>query len=223
MRALLLDALGTLVRLEPPAPRLKLELADRLGIEVSEAEAGQAIKAEIAYYRAHLDEGADLDRLVALRRRCAEALRAALPDSAELAAAPPDALTDALVASLRFSAFADASPALVRARDRGLRVLVVSNWDVSLHGVLDQLGLVPLLDGILTSAEVGARKPSALIFERALEMVGALASEATHVGDSLDEDVTGARNAGVAPVLLWRDGRPGPPHVRTIATLADLA
>jgi putative hydrolase of the HAD superfamily len=79
MRAVLLDALGTLVRLEPPAPRLRRELASRFGLRVSEAEAELAIAAEIAYYRAHLDEGRDLSSVAALRVRCAEALAAALP------------------------------------------------------------------------------------------------------------------------------------------------
>ena len=41
----------------------------------------------------------------------------------------------------------------------GLRLVVVSNWDVSLHEVLARTGLTPLLDGAVTSAEVGAAKP----------------------------------------------------------------
>ena len=41
--AVLLDALGTLVALEPPAPRLRAELAARFGLEVSEDEAARAI------------------------------------------------------------------------------------------------------------------------------------------------------------------------------------
>jgi len=44
-----------------------------------------------------------------------------------------------------------------------------------------------------------------------------------HVGDSLEEDVVGARAAGIEAVLLRRDGRPGPSGVRTIASLAELA
>ncbi len=78
--AILLDALGTLVALEPPAPRLRAELAQRFGLEVSEEEAARAIAAEIAYYRAHLDEGRD--EAESARRSagaCAEVLRSALP------------------------------------------------------------------------------------------------------------------------------------------------
>jgi putative hydrolase of the HAD superfamily len=48
-------------------------------------------------------------------------------------------------------------------------------------------------------------------------------AEAVHVGDSPAEDVEGARAAGVRPVLLARDRRPGPAGVPTIASLAELA
>jgi putative hydrolase of the HAD superfamily len=221
--ALLLDALGTLVALEPPPPILRAELAARLGIEVTEEQARRAIAMEIAYYRVHLDEGVDAARLAALRRRCAEVLREALPTSPTLRAADVDGLTDVLLASLRFSAYADARPAIVAARGRGKRVVVASNWDVSLHDLLERLALAPLLDGIVTSAEVGARKPAAAVFERALELAGTTPQDTIHVGDSIHEDVAGARAAGIEPVLLSRGRRESPPGVQTIASLDELA
>jgi putative hydrolase of the HAD superfamily len=217
--AILLDALGTLVALEPPAPRLRAELARRFGLEVSEEEAARAIGAEIAYYRAHLDEGRDPAGLAALRRRCAGVVRAELPACGlEL-----DPLVDALLASLHFTAFADARPALAAARARGQRLVVVSNWDVSLHDVLRKLELEPLLDAILTSAGAGARKPEPAIFEQALALAGVTPDQAIHVGDSLEEDVVGARVAGIEPVLVRRDGGPSIAGVRTISSLAEIA
>ena len=221
--AILLDAFGTLVALEPPARALRAELAQRFEIEVSEAQAQRAIAAEIAYYRAHLDEGRDEASLVDLRGRCAEALRAALGGSAAIARVGREALTAALLASLRFTAFADVEPAIAAARARGQRIVAVSNWDISLTDVLGRLQLAQRLDGIVTSAQVGARKPSAEIFVRALSVAGVAPAEAVHVGDSVDEDVVGARSAGIEPILIRRDGRPGPAGVRTIASLAELS
>lgn len=218
-RVILLDALGTLVALEPPAPRLRAELASRFGLEVTDAQARQAIGAEIAYYRAHLDDGRDPDSLAALRRRCAGVLRSALP-APEL---DLDRLTEALLASLRFTAFPDVPAALRDARSRGRRLVVVSNWDVSLVGVLAALGLGPLLDGIVTSAVAGARKPSPAIFEQALALAGAAPEEAIHVGDSVEEDVDGARAAGIEPVLIRRSGDAEVAGVRTISNLTALA
>jgi putative hydrolase of the HAD superfamily len=218
-RALLVDALGTLVRLEPPAPILRRLLAGRCGIVLSQDEANRGIAAEIAYYRGHLDEGRDERSLARLRRRAADALRGALPALADV---DGDTLTKILLASIRFSAFPDAPGALEAARARELQVVVASNWDVSLHELLARLQLAPLLDGIVTSAEVGASKPSPEVFERALQLAGVASDDAIHVGDSVEHDVIGAQNAGIEPILLSRDGRVAPPGVRSIASLAEL-
>jgi putative hydrolase of the HAD superfamily len=222
-RALLIDALGTLVELQPPAPALRDELLARFGVTVGMDEADRALRAEIAYYRANLQHARDQTSLAMLRRRCAEILRGALPRDRRLDAVGVDALTEALLAALRFRAYEDARPALLAARERGQRVVVVSNWDVSLGGVLERVGLADLVDGVVTSAAVGVRKPSPGIFKAALEIAGVRSALATHVGDSAEEDVAGARAAGIAPILVRRDGRPGPSGVPTIASLAELA
>jgi putative hydrolase of the HAD superfamily len=223
-RALLLDALGTLVELKPPVEPLRRELRERFGIELSAAEAAAALRAEIAFYRAHHDEASDRQRLAVLRGRSAEALRAALPRAA--ARVPGPELTEALLAALRFCPFEEVPEVLSAARERGMRLVVVSNWDVSLHDVLTETGLAPLLDGVVTSAEVGAGKPDGAIFARGLALAGVAAQEALHVGDSVEHDVAGARSAGIAPVLVARDGtrrdEAPPAGVPTIASLRPL-
>lgn len=222
-RAVLLDALGTLVELEPPAPLLRTELSARFDLELSEADCARAIAAEIGYYRAHLDEGRDRASLAELRRRCAVALRGALPGTAQDATRDLVALTEALLSSLHFRPYPDAAPALREWRERGLRLVVASNWDVSLHDVLDRVGLGPSLDGVVTSAEAGARKPDPALFLEALRVAGVAADEAIHVGDSVEEDVRGARGAGIEAVLLRRDGAAAPaPGVRTVVSLTEL-
>lgn len=217
--AIFFDALGTLVALEPPGPRLRSSLAERAGIEISLVAAETALAAEIAYYRSHLDEGSDIERLAALRRRCATTLHAALPPRAR--EIDLQTLLELLLDALKFSAFPDAAEALRWAR-RSARVVVVSNWDISLEQVLGRLGLGSLVDGVVTSASVGARKPSVEIFTRALELARTTPARTVHVGDSLAEDVGGARAAGIAPILLRRDGGPGPAGARTISSLAEL-
>jgi putative hydrolase of the HAD superfamily len=134
-----------------------------------------------------------------------------------------DLLEAVLLDALRFSAFADAREAIEAVRRARARAIVVSNWDVSLEDVLARLRLAPLLDGVVTSAQAGARKPSEAIFEQALDLFGVAPERAVHVGDSMDEDVAGARRAGIEPILLRRDGQPGPPGVRTISSLSELA
>jgi putative hydrolase of the HAD superfamily len=219
-QAYLLDALGTLLELVPPVEPLRRELRERFGLELSAAEAGAAVKAEIAYYRAHHDEASDRERLAVLRRDSALALRAALPPAgAEL---PVEPLTEALLAAIRFRPYPEVVEVLERARARGSRLVVVSNWDVSLHDALEESGLAPLLDGVVTSAEVGSSKPDRAIFARGLALAGVDAGAALHVGDDCEADVGGARAAGIDVRLLVRDGAVAPAGVAAVRSLREL-
>jgi HAD superfamily hydrolase (TIGR01549 family) len=192
VRCVLLDALGTLVELDPPG----IHLATELGIEPDE-HLVRAVRAEMSYYRDHSHEGRDPESLAALRHRCAAIL------SSELG---QDVPVETMMAAIRFRAYDDAAPALAELRADGLRLLCVSNWDVSLPDVLERCGLGGLLDGIVTSAEVGARKPDPRIFEVALDRTGCGAEEAIHVGDTPGEDLAGASAAGIRALLIDRDG-----------------
>jgi putative hydrolase of the HAD superfamily len=219
-----LDALGTLLALEPPAPLLAAALRER-GAQVSELQAALAIRAEIAYYRAHHDTASDAASLARLRARCTEVLRdALLRAGSDVGALAPGELQAALLASLRFVPYPEVPDALRALRASGRRLVVVSNWDVSLHETLRATGLRELVDGAISSAEAGAAKPAAAIFERALALVGADAAGGLHAGDSLEHDVAGAVAAGLRPVLVARGGAPPavPAGVRVIASLAEL-
>jgi putative hydrolase of the HAD superfamily len=192
-RAVFLDALGTLVELEPPW----VSLRERIPAEVSDERLVAAVRAEMDYYREHAHEGRDPDSLADLRERCARLISREL--EVEVSAGQ-------LVESVRMSAYPDAVPALTALRGRGLRLVAVSNWDCSLGTVLARCGLVELLDGAISSAEAGAPKPDPAIFASALELVGCEPAEALHVGDTREEDVVGARAAGIRALLLDRDG-----------------
>ena len=221
VRAVLLDAMGTLLELDPPAPRLRHELRERANVELTLAEAGSAMAAEIGFYRAHHQAGRDRASLAGLRRECAVALRDALPGSAgEL---PLDVVGGAMLAAIHFRVYPEAISVLERLRGAGVHRVVVSNWDVSLHEVLQEVGLAPLLSGTITSAELGASKPSPAIFRHALTLAGVPARDAVMVGDSVLEDVDGARAVGVTPVLVARDGAvPEVDGVRVIRSLREL-
>jgi putative hydrolase of the HAD superfamily len=220
IRAVLLDALGTLLELRPPAPALRAELAAR-GIEVDGPTAERAFGREIAYYRAHLLDGRDRRSLADLRRRCALVLRDALG-----VPAPVEDVEAAMLASLRFAAYPDVPGALERLRAGGRRLVVASNWDVSLHDRLAEAGIAARVDGAVASAQVGAAKPDPRVFARALKLASVAPGEALHAGDSPHEDVEGARAAGIEAVLVARGARAprslGVPVVASLHELADL-
>jgi putative hydrolase of the HAD superfamily len=191
-RAVLLDALGTLVELEPPWTRL----AEALGVPADERLVA-AVRTEMSYYREHSHEGRDSPSLADLRRRCAALL------SRELGREVP---VETMMSAIRFRAFPDAAPALAGLHERGLRLVCVSNWDVSLADVLARCGLAGALDGVVTSAEAGVRKPDPAIFEPALRLARCTPPEAVYVGDTPSEDLAGARAAGIRALLIDRQG-----------------
>ena len=208
IRAVLLDALGTLVELEPPW----VHLAEALGAQPDERLVG-AVRAEMDYYREHSHEGRDADSLAELRARCAEVLSQALGREVSV---------ETMMSAIRFRAFPDAAPALAELRALGLRLVCVSNWDVSLPEVLERCGLAGALDGVVTSAEVGARKPDPAIFAPALELAGCAAAEALYVGDTPAEDLAAARAAGVPGLLIDRTGGADIDSLESIRHYLDL-
>lgn len=96
----------------------------------------------------------------------------------------------------------DAAPLLTRLRAAGLRILVVSNFDTRVRGVLAALGLADAIDAITISSEAGAAKPDPRIFARALANARLRAYEVLHVGDSARDDLPAARGAGLEVVLV---------------------
>jgi putative hydrolase of the HAD superfamily len=191
-RAVLLDALGTLVDLEPPWTHL----ATALGIPEDE-HLVRAVRAEMAYYRDHAHEGRDERSLADLRQRCAAVLGQELGREIRV----PE-----MMGAIRFRPYEDAAPALASLRGLGLKLVCVSNWDVSLPDVLERCGLGGAIDATVTSAGSGSRKPDPAIFESALKLVQTPAEEAVHVGDTPEEDIAGARAAGIRALLLDRGG-----------------
>lgn len=191
-RACLIDALGTTVRLLPPWERIDPRTVE--GVPTARIEA--AFRAEMAYYRAHAEQGRDAESLAQLRSHCATLLSRSLDR--------PIGVTT-MMDAIAFEAYPDALPALRTLRERGLRVVCVSNWDYELPAVLERIGLASEFDGVVTSAGAGTRKPDPAIFEQALRIAGCDASEAFHVGDG-SEDVEGARAAGIDVFRIDREG-----------------
>jgi putative hydrolase of the HAD superfamily len=195
-----LDALGTLVELEDPYGRLARALS------IPRERARTALRAEMAYYREHHDIASDAAGLARLRDACTEVLREALGGSP----LTHEELLATMLGALRFRPFPEVPDVLRGLRAGGATLVVVSNWDVSLHDVLEATGLRGLVDAVLTSAEVGEAKPGPAMFRAALELAGAAPQEALHAGDSVEHDVAGALAVGMHAVLVDRDGTAGP-------------
>jgi putative hydrolase of the HAD superfamily len=122
----------------------------------------------------------------------------------ELVRALVDRGMELLLASGRL--FDDVLPFMAGLRARGIKVAIVSNCDEQARGLLGSLGVTPLADALILSCEVGAAKPSARIFERALEALGVSAEAALFVDDNPGFCAQAAA-LGLRTAQIDRDGR----------------
>jgi FMN phosphatase YigB (HAD superfamily) len=108
--------------------------------------------------------------------------------------------------------FYDGSAHLLRTtRDLGLRTVILSNTAYTDAGTyrsdLEAAGLSQWVDGIVTSADAGVRKPLPAIFLLALRAAGCLPEEAVMVGNSERADIEPAVALGMRAVLVAIDDR----------------
>jgi putative hydrolase of the HAD superfamily len=119
--------------------------------------------------------------------------------------------------------YPDTLPALRGLETRGVELGIISNFDSRLYEILLGLGIDRFFESVTISSFAGAAKPSARIFQRAIQKHGVEAKDALHVGNSLREDVQAALAAGVGGVLLDRTGTAEPRQdAVTIKSLDEL-
>jgi len=114
--------------------------------------------------------------------------------------------------------FDGVEPVLAAAAGRGLRLGVLSNWDLRLRPLLHDLGLAARFEHLVISAEVGVEKPDRGIFREAERRFGAGPAAFVHVGDSHKHDVRGAQAAGWQAIAV--NGEPG--HKGNIGPVREL-
>jgi len=108
------------------------------------------------------------------------------------------------------------------------RLGIVSNFAIPecVQKLLKKFGLERFFDVVVVSGAINKRKPSPEIFTKALASLGVEASETVFVGDTLDVDVLGAKNAGMKTVFVERRAQKGMGRARpdwTIKSLNELS
>lgn len=158
------------------------------------------------------------ERLVNFKRRNAEITAEALDVEA-----PGEVLTEVADRRISFNPYPESVRVLEELRAMGLKLYVVSNWDILLEDVLSELGWTHYFDGIVVSAVVGSEKPDGGIFEEALRVSGTLdePERVVHVGNDPVTDVEGANRRGIDTVFIDRKGAVRIPEATF--TLPDLA
>ena len=121
--------------------------------------------------------------------------------SADLVRALVDRDRELALASARL--YDDAIPFLEWLRSAGLKIAIVSNCSEHTRPLLTKLGVIGLADAVILSCEVGAAKPSAEIYLRALDRLGVAATAAVFVDDQASY-CAGAAELGITAVQIVR-------------------
>lgn len=211
-RAVLFDFYGTLARAVAWGTPFE-DVFARRGLTLDRQLWARAGEAAIFDGQEHFEHSTSRERYVAWERQ-------RLRDRVT-ACGVPETDVESLVAELyaeskdfTVAAYPEVPGVLEELRRRQIVVAVCSNWDWDLGAALDQAGLAPLVDVVVTSAQAGARKPHPRIYQHTLERCGVGAAEAVFVGDTWTPDVEGPLAAGLRPIHVFRNG-----HDHGIATV----
>lgn len=210
--ALLLDFGGTLAAERTSRAAIYAEAARARGLAVANEAMARLMSGTLAALPREID-GSFRFGDAWFRRFIATIFR----DRLGLAEAQLGAVEDELFGRFRDAATFRLRPGvhelLEGARERGHACAIVSNWGEHLEELVASLGLRDAFEAVLGSALERVEKPDPEIFRRALARLNVAAEDAIHVGDRWENDVVGARAAGVRPILYR------PPPSRPFGTI----
>jgi putative hydrolase of the HAD superfamily len=104
-----------------------------------------------------------------------------------------------------FEIFEDVLPTLAELRAHGLKLGLVSNTGRNLDEFVAHHGLE--VDAAVSSGAHGKTKPHPTIFLSALKRLEVERADAVMIGDSIEDDVEGAKAVGMRGILLDRENR----------------
>jgi putative hydrolase of the HAD superfamily len=211
IRAVLLDAAGTLITTAEPVGETYARWARKFGAVLSPETLDQGFRQIFPGMPAMAFPGQSGAALVAQERDWWRRLVRQVLDIAGGGVANFEEYFEAVYHHFAspdaWHLYPEVDPFLRQLRAEGYLVAVVSNFDSRLPVILEGLGLAPYLQVVVFSTAAGAAKPDQHIFRLTLRHLGLTPAQAVHVGDGLEPDYRGARGAGLNALLLQRSGR----------------
>ncbi|KAL0896587.1 hypothetical protein Bca101_080548 [Brassica carinata] len=204
-RALLVDAVGTLLVPAQPTAQIYKNIGEKYGVEYSEAEI--LTRYRRAYQKpwgqSHLRVGRCL-----VKKRYVNDARPFWQYIVSASTGCSDSqyfeeLYDYFTTEQAWKLCDPEAEKVFKAiKEAGVKVAIVSNFDTRLRPLLRALRCEEWFDAVAVSAEVEAEKPNPTIFLKACELLGVNPEDAVHVGDDRRNDLWGARDAG-CDAWLW--------------------
>ncbi len=120
--------------------------------------------------------------------------------------------------------YPDAVDTLTKLTEDNYKLGLISNSksDWMVHQILIKYDLQKFFDTVITSSALRIRKPRPDIFSRALKDLNVKASESVFIGDSLEADISGARNVGMHSIFVRRKPPESSSIVSPEATVTSL-
>ncbi len=225
LRALTLDATGTLIALARPAGETYAEVARGFGALLDPETVETALHTALSEMSPLCFPGASPSRIPGLERGWWRELVGRVVDAAGgVESFNPffDALYEHYARGGAWRAYPEAVETLQALRARGCRTAVISNFDSRLMNILRALELDHYFDLVTYSSASGAAKPEGAIFALTLSRLGVAPEEALHAGNDPRTDVEGARAAGLIGVLVDRSLEHADAERGVISSLEDL-
>lgn len=123
-----------------------------------------------------------------------------------------------------WKAFDDVIPCLERLKRQGNRLGVISNGDYKQQiEKLESINIIKYFDCVITSSKIGVSKPNAAIFLKACDQANVSTHESYYVGDRLETDAIGSKNAGMKGIWLNRKDKTSHSDVIIIHSLSELS
>jgi putative hydrolase of the HAD superfamily len=202
LKAVLFDVDFTLAK---PGPDLGPEgyrtMGRRYGLELDPSRYNDARKAAIETLERHPELDHDEEVWILFTERIVRGMGGDSDRAYECAVE----MTKAWERAANFELYDDVLPVLADLRERGLKIGLVSNTGRDLDAFVTHHGLD--VDAAISSRVHGKTKPHESIFRAMLQRLNVRPEEAAMVGDSLEDDVEGARALGMRAILVDREGR----------------
>lgn len=230
IRAVIFDFGGTLADIVPTHDWLFLRACQELGVDLDPSRIGDADSVGWEPYLTELGPAhpqhsgsaeafADFKTRLLIERLTAAGVEA---DEALLHAAAAR-IYELDTEPEMYRPYDDTLPALDALRDQGVRMAILSNHEWHLPALIEGLDLARYMESIVTSAQVGYRKPHPRMFEAVLAELGLPPEACLMVGDSVSADIRGAAGMGLAGVFIHRhEHKPPPTGVTVIRSLNEL-
>lgn len=211
------DAVGTLIYPDPPVAEVYARVGTKYGVPLSPSDVRERFWDAFRQEYENLSTTSESEERLRWRRIVERVF--GLQDSEPCF----EELFEHFGQAGSWRCFPDVEETLSVLAERGLELVLASNFDSRLHAICEGHPALQNLGTRIISSEVGSFKPHTAFYEALLNQTGFVAQEVLMVGDDWKNDVVGAAEMGLQTVYLNRKSEPPMSDGENVVTISSLA